>query len=100
MSVSAPPAPGHPNPIKDKPTAMRSKPDIAGPEESDQGQSATVRFNFRRLWPIALVALAIIPTWLHVGEPRPGWSIIGLAAAIIGGWPIYKEAFANLLHSA
>ncbi len=98
MSVSAPPAPGQPNATKHQRTAPHTKLEGGGTEESDHGQNASGRFEFRRLWPVALVAAAIIPTWLHVGEPRPGWSIIGLAAAIIGGWPIYKEAFANLLH--
>ncbi len=46
---------------------------------------------------IALVAAAIVLVWLRVWEPLEKISLIGLAAALIGGWPIFKEALSNLL---
>ena len=46
---------------------------------------------------IALVAAAIVLVWLRIWEPLEKISLIGLAAALIGGWPIFKEALSNLL---
>ncbi|HEY8748403.1 MAG TPA: cation-translocating P-type ATPase [Tepidisphaeraceae bacterium] len=46
---------------------------------------------------IAFVGVCILLVWFRVWEPFPKVSIIGIAATLIGGWPIYKEAFENLL---
>ncbi len=46
---------------------------------------------------IALVALAAAAVWFHVWEPLRSVSVIGVAGLAIGGWPIFKEAFENLL---
>ncbi len=46
---------------------------------------------------IAIVALAAIAVWLHVWEPLSSISVLGAAGLLIGGWPIYREAFENLL---
>lgn len=52
-------------------------------------------------WPealrICLVALAAALVWFRVWEPVPAVSLIGVAGLLIGGWPIYKEAFENLV---
>ncbi len=52
-------------------------------------------------WPEALrmglVALAAAAVWFRVWEPYRGVSVIGAAGLAIGGWPIFKEAFANLI---
>lgn len=52
-------------------------------------------------WPeavrIGLVALAAIAVWFHLWEPWTRVSLIGVAGLLIGGWPIYKEAFENLI---
>lgn len=45
---------------------------------------------------IALVALSTIAVWLHLWEPLPHISLIGLAGVLIGGWPIFKEAAENI----
>ncbi|MGH8320228.1 MAG: heavy metal translocating P-type ATPase [Steroidobacteraceae bacterium] len=46
---------------------------------------------------IAAVALAAAAVWFRLWEPL-GWiSVIGIAGLAIGGWPIVKEAFENLL---
>jgi P-type Cu+ transporter len=39
------------------------------------------------------VAIAAVMVW----QPRSGGNIIGLAGLAIGGWPIFKEAFENLV---
>ena len=46
---------------------------------------------------IAFVGMCVLLVWFRVWEPFPKLSIIGIAATLIGGWPIYKEAFENLL---
>ncbi|MGH9764114.1 MAG: heavy metal translocating P-type ATPase, partial [Blastocatellia bacterium] len=46
---------------------------------------------------IGLVALAILAMWLRLWEPFPRFSVIGVAATLIGIYPILKEAIAALL---
>ena len=46
---------------------------------------------------VALVAIAAAAVWLRVWEPFPRVSVIGLAAALVGGYPIFKEAAENIL---
>ena len=46
---------------------------------------------------IGLVALCAIAVWFRVWEPFPRISLIGFAGLVVGGWPILKEAFENVL---
>jgi Cd2+/Zn2+-exporting ATPase/Cu+-exporting ATPase len=46
---------------------------------------------------VVLVALGAAAVWFRVWEPVPGFSVVGLAATLIGGYPIFKEAAENLL---
>jgi heavy metal translocating P-type ATPase len=46
---------------------------------------------------VALVAIAAAAVWFRVWEPFPHVSLIGLAAALVGGYPIFKEAAENIL---
>ena len=52
-------------------------------------------------WPEALrmglVALAAAAVWFRVWEPYRSVSVIGAVGLAIGAWPIFKEAFANLI---
>jgi heavy metal translocating P-type ATPase len=52
-------------------------------------------------WPelvrIGFVALAAAAVWFRVWEPFTRVSVIGIAAALIGGYPIFKEAFENIV---
>ncbi len=52
-------------------------------------------------WPealrIGLVAVAAVAVWLRVWEPFQAVDIIGVIGLLIGGWPILKEAFENIL---
>jgi len=45
---------------------------------------------------IIVVALAAPAVWLHLWEPFPSISLIGVLGVLIGGWPIFKEAAENL----
>jgi O-antigen ligase len=44
------------------------------------------------------VALAAAAIWFRWWEPYPRVSVIGIAGALIGGYPIFKEAFENIVH--
>jgi heavy metal translocating P-type ATPase len=46
---------------------------------------------------IVLVAIAAALVWFRVWEPFPRVSVIGLAATLVGGWPIFREALENLI---
>ena len=46
---------------------------------------------------VAFVALAAAAVWFHLWEPFHRVSVIGLGATLIGGYPIFKEAFENIL---
>jgi P-type Cu+ transporter len=52
-------------------------------------------------WPeaarIGIVALAAAAVWFRVWEPYPAISVIGVLGLAIGGWPIFKEAFENIV---
>jgi Cd2+/Zn2+-exporting ATPase/Cu+-exporting ATPase len=43
------------------------------------------------------VALAAAAVWFHLWEPFPRISVIGIATALIGGYPIFKEAIENIV---
>src|ERR1700729_4121585 len=46
---------------------------------------------------VVFVALAAAVVWFHLWEPFHRVSVIGLVATFIGGYPIFKEAFENVL---
>jgi heavy metal translocating P-type ATPase len=54
-------------------------------------------FQWTELIPIAFVALAAAAVWFRVWEPFPHVSVIGIAATLIGGYPIFKEAFEDIV---
>ncbi len=45
---------------------------------------------------IAVVAIGAALVWFHAWEPFPRLSVIGTVATLVGGWPIFHEAFDNL----
>jgi len=46
---------------------------------------------------VLFVALAAAAVWFHLWEPFHRVSVVGLAAALIGGYPIFKEAVENII---
>ncbi len=46
---------------------------------------------------IAFVALAAAAVWFRVWEPFPHVSVVGILAALVGGYPIFTEAFENIV---
>jgi cation transport ATPase len=54
-------------------------------------------FELIEVLRVAFVVLAAAAVWFHLWEPFHRVSVIGLAATLIGGYPIFKEAFENIL---
>ncbi len=46
---------------------------------------------------IAFVVLAAAAVWFRLWEPFSRISVIGIAATLFGGYPIFKEAFENIV---
>jgi len=72
-----------------------SKEAAAQPADDDHG--AAHAFSWTEGVRIALVALAAAAVWFRVWEPFSAVSVIGVLGLLIGGWPIFTEALANLL---
>jgi cation transport ATPase len=62
-----------------------------GPEDHEHG------FELIEVLRVIFVALAAAAVWFHFWEPFHRVSVIGLVATLIGGYPIFKEAFENIL---
>jgi heavy metal translocating P-type ATPase len=46
---------------------------------------------------IALVSISAAAVWFRWYEPFHAFSLIGILATLIGGWPIFREAIENIL---
>jgi heavy metal translocating P-type ATPase len=55
------------------------------------------QFELAEVLRVVFVALAAAAVWFHLWEPIHRVSVIGLAAALIGGYPIFKEALENII---
>jgi heavy metal translocating P-type ATPase len=64
-----------------------------GAEHEEHGHGV----EWAELVRIAFVALAAAAVWFRLWEPFPHISVIGIVAALIGGYPIFKEAFENIV---
>src|SRR5208337_2992298 len=53
-------------------------------------------FEWSEIARIVFVALAAAAVWFRLWEPFSHISVIGIAATLIGGYPIFKEAFENI----
>jgi heavy metal translocating P-type ATPase len=54
-------------------------------------------FELVEVLRVLFVAIAAAAVWFHLWEPFHRVSVIGLAATLIGGYPIFKEAVENIL---
>ena len=54
-------------------------------------------FELAEVLRVVFVAMAAAAVWFHLWEPFHRVSVIGLAATLIGGYPIFKEAFENIV---
>lgn len=65
--------------------------------DDDHGHDHEHLFEWQEAARIAVVAIAAAGVWFRIWEPFPAVSIIGVIGLLIGGWPIVKEAFENIL---
>jgi heavy metal translocating P-type ATPase len=66
------------------------------PVESPHGPAHEHGWDEMDLFRIGLVALAAAAVWFHSWEPFPSFSLIGIVATLIGGYPIFREAIENV----
>jgi P-type Cu+ transporter len=45
---------------------------------------------------IGLVGVAVVFSWFRVWQPYPQLDLVGLVAVLLGGYPIYREALADI----
>src|SRR5579863_1269911 len=77
------------SPNQDGPELLRS----VNPHETSHEHDS----EWIELLRIAFVALSAAAVWFRVWEPFPHISAIGILATLIGGYPIFKEAFENIV---
>ena len=65
--------------------------------DHDEGHDHAHPLEWTELARIAFVGLAALAVWFKLWEPFESVSVIGLVAALVGGWPIFKEAFESLV---
>ena len=66
-------------------------------DDHEEGHDHIHGFDWLEAARIALVALAAVAVWFKLWEPFSSVSLIGIAGLVVGGWPILKEAFENVL---
>ena len=79
------------------PSDTRNSAELRDPDLGAEHESHGHGLAWAELARIAFVALAAAAVWFRLWEPFPHVSVIGIAAAFIGGYPIFKEAFENVV---
>jgi Cu+-exporting ATPase len=69
----------------------------AGPVPTDPQEEEARAFAPAAVARILVVLASAALVWFEVWEPLPAFSVIGAAGLAVGGWPIFREAFENLL---
>ena len=54
--------------------------------------------NWRDVGRVLFVAAAAAAIWFGRGSSIPYFNAIGAACALLGGYPIYREAYNNIVH--
>ncbi len=71
---------------------------LSRPQGHEQAESAHEHgLEWQDLVRIGFVGVAALAVWFRIWEPFPHISVIGIAATLIGGFPIFKEAFENIV---
>jgi heavy metal translocating P-type ATPase len=81
----------HPNSTESRNFVQERPPEVSEHVESEHG------LEWAEIIRIVFVVLAAAAVWFRVWEPFPRISLIGVGAALIGGYPIFKEAFENIV---
>jgi Cd2+/Zn2+-exporting ATPase/Cu+-exporting ATPase len=63
---------------------------------ADDTQKGSESVDWRDLARIAFVAIAAAAVWFRIWEPFSRVSLLGLIGTIVGGWPIFREAWENV----
>jgi heavy metal translocating P-type ATPase len=71
------------------------------PQQHDEGHDHEDghehAFELVEVLRVLFVAIAAAAVWFHLWEPFHRVSVLGLAATLIGGYPIFKEAVENII---
>lgn len=65
--------------------------------DAEDGHDHEHPFEWQEALRIGFVAVAAALVWFRVWEPFSVVSVIGVVGLLVGGWPILKEAFENVL---
>jgi heavy metal translocating P-type ATPase len=71
--------------------------DHHGHEHDEDHEDHSHGFDWPEAARIGFVALAAVAVWFKLWEPFSAVSVIGVVGLLVGGWPILKEAFENIL---
>jgi heavy metal translocating P-type ATPase len=71
--------------------------EIKDPDTGSEHPEHEDGFKWVEVIRIAFVVFAAVAVWFRLWEPFPHISVIGIIAALIGGYPIFKEAFENIV---
>jgi heavy metal translocating P-type ATPase len=86
--------PSAPGPELERTSPQKKKPDPGADHEEHEHEHGV---EWTELIRIVFVGLAAVAVWFRLWEPFPHISVIGIAATLIGGYPIFKEAFENIV---
>src|ERR1700689_5278559 len=75
----------------------RKSPKLNEPAPGTESEERGHGLEWAELVRIAFVFLAAAAVWFRLWEPFPHISVVGIAATLIGGYPIFKEAFENIV---
>src|ERR1700751_4238382 len=78
-------------------SGTQKSPEQEPPDPSPEHAPHAHGVEWADLARIAFVAIAAAAVWFRLWEPFPRVSVIGITAALIGGYPIFKEAFENMV---
>ena len=79
------------------PVMGRGQLQVNEPQDSKEHAGHEHGFDWVELARIAFVALAAAAVWFRLWEPFPRFNVVGIAATLIGGYPIFKEALENIV---
>jgi heavy metal translocating P-type ATPase len=66
-------------------------------DDHEDGHDHSHGFDWVEAARIAFAVFAAVAVWFKLWEPFAAVSVIGIAGLLVGGWPILKEAFENVL---
>ena len=85
------------DPVHTSPTSLTEVPVPENHRQPDPEHESGHGLEVVDLIRVLFVALAAAAVWFHLWEPFHTVSVIGLTATLIGGYPIFKEAFENVV---